>query len=481
MKIDMAYFNEIEKKYGLYNDCIEGINYWMYCRFDIWNYILSIQNQNFGKACSTPAGGVNKCKSAITLLGTIMFGKKVKKKNVDIVFFNHERKIKSNGIYECKYTEAVSRLYENIYIFERPYERGHLKPAYSDNLIYLDYIAVKGNLKYQVIRRFCKKKYKHLLQEIEKKIHKPMEELQAYLPVSLDYKYIVELIARRVLICSGKYKEYEKVFQKIHPKLIVEVVHYNMDCMIVNEIARKKGIRIVELQHGNIYNSHVPYQYKADTQLNQLPDEIWLLSEYWKKEIHMPIDNKYLIPVGFPYFEKRIQEYQEKYEKKNDKKTILFISQWTIGKQLSEFAVAFADQCNSEAYRILYKLHPGEVSNWKEQYIELKMCRKIEVIDNREIDLYQLFAQSDIQIGVYSTAIYEGLGFGLDTYICDLAYAEEMRALYEGGFAIFVKSPEELLHFIQKGNLHAKGKEFWTKDSVDNMKKRIEEILDGNV
>lgn len=480
MKINIKSFNDIEKKYGLYEDSIDDINYWIYSRFDIWNYVLSVQNRSIGKTQNQPKGIQSRISSAVQLLGTLLFAKWVRKKEIDLLFLVHERKVKINGIYECKYTEEIRKCYQNYYVFERPYEMGHLKPTDTKNLIYLDKIAVKGNLCYYYERHVQRNRYKKLLIVIEQHLKAAMKEWEEQLHVSLDLTYIAQIVARRILICKGKYKEYERIFQKIHPKLILELVHYNMDSMIINEIAKKEGIRTVELQHGNIYDSHVSYHYDSSKEIKQLPDEIWLLSEYWKSVIHMPIEERFLIPMGYPYFESRIEKYKKKYKKQEGKKTVLFISQGTIGRQLSQFATIFAE-LSKDKFRILYKLHPGEVSVWKEQYQELSKCEFIKVIEQREIDLYQLFAQSDIQVGVYSTALYEGIGFGLDTYICDLPYAEEMRALYEGNYAMFIKSPEELLHSIEKGNWHSKGREFWTKDSVNNMKKRIEEILDGNV
>ncbi|MCM1495513.1 MAG: hypothetical protein NC089_06905 [Bacteroides sp.] len=357
---------------------------------------------------------------------------------------------------------------------------GHLKPTNTKNLIYLDQIAVKGNLRYYYGRYIQRNQYKKLLAVIEQHLESAVKEWEAQMQVSLDLTHIAQIVARRILICKGKYKEYKRIFQKIHPKLILELVHYNMDSMIINEIAKQKGIRTVELQHGNIYDAHVSYHYDSNEEIKQLPDEIWLLSEYWKSVIHMPIEERFLIPMGYPYFESRIEKYNKKYKKQKDKKTVLFISQSTIGRQLSRFAAEFAELAK-DTMRILYKLHPGEVSVWKEQYQELGRCEFIKVIERREIDLYQLFAQSDIQVGVYSTALYEGIGFGLDTYICNLPYAEEMKALCKDGYAMFVKNPEELLYLIQRENLHLKGREFWTRDAVNNMKKRIEEILSGNV
>lgn len=83
--------------------------------------------------------------------------------------------------------------------------------------------------------------------------------------------------------------------------------------------------------------------------------------------------------VGFPYFEEQIQKYKRK---KNDIYTVIFVSQGTVGEQLSKLAVAFAKE-NKTAMRILYKLHPSEYGRWKEQYSWLQE-ETIEVIDNNE-------------------------------------------------------------------------------------------------
>lgn len=480
MKINAVCFNEIEKKYFLYEDSIDGVNYWMYSRWDIWNYLMSLQNPNIGKPQNQPKGVGFRLKSYVKLLYNLLFGRRIRKKKVDLLFIIHERKVKVNGIYVCKYTDAIRRQYKDYYAFERLYEMGHLKPTDNHNLVYLDRISVNGNINYYTEMMFRRKRYKRLLNEIKRHMIAPVQELEEVFQISISLEYIARLIAQKILICKKKYQEYERVFSKIHPKLVIEVVHYSMDCMIINELAKKRGIRTAELQHGNIFDDHISYQYASEKVIKQLPDEIWLLSEYWKSEIHMPIEEQYLIPVGFPYFEKCIGKYMENCKNERDRKTILFISQGPIGRQLSEFAVSFAKMCSKEKYRIIYKLHPGEVSIWKEQYIELKQCDCIEVIENRDIDLYQLFAESDIQVGVYSTAIYEGIGFGLDTFICDLPYADDMKRLCQEGYAMLVKTPEELLEYVAKprGSTHDMNEQtFWTKDALSNINKQIARIL----
>lgn len=480
-KTDIEKFNEIEKKYRLYTEKLENIDFWMYSRFEIWLYILSLCGKNTGQLHSSPKSAKDKLKTGILLLKNILFGKRIRKGKKDLLILNHERKVKNGDIYECKYTECISRMYNNCYVFERPHNMGHLTPNNNRNLIYLDSIAVKGNLGYYRTKYFQKNKYKKLKGELREKLAMPVKEMERQFGVAPDLEHIIRLAARKLLICKSKRGSYEKIFQKISPKLIIEVVHYNMDCMIINEIARRKGIRTVELQHGSIHASHGAYHYDSDKPLNQLPDEIWLFSEYWKRSIRFPIGDDCLVPVGFPYFEEHVQECKKRYQKDQNRKTIVFISQWTIGEQMSSFAVEFAKLCADENIRILYKLHPGETAGWKEKYQELADCAQIEVIDSRDIDLYQLFAQSDIQAGVYSTAIFEGLGFGLGTYICDLPYADEMKNLYENGYAKLVRRPEDLKAAVLGGSdTDMQGHRFWKEDSLKVMTERIDRILQAD-
>jgi hypothetical protein len=94
-----------------------------------------------------------------------------------------------------------------------------------------------------------------------------------------------------------------------------------------------------------------------------------------------------MIPVGYPYFEKRLNAY-------NDVERIrqlLFISQGSIGEELSRFALKIHDDDRID-YEIVYKLHPGEYDRWKDEYPWLAESN-VQVIDGPEPPLYRLFAE----------------------------------------------------------------------------------------
>ena len=86
-------------------------------------------------------------------------------------------------------------------------------------------------------------------------------------------------------------------------------------------------------------------------------------------------------------------------------------------------------------FQILYKLHPSEYNMYKE-YSSYSMLSSYENITFLEdCNLYQLMSVSKIQIGVFSTAIYEGLGFSCKTYLFDLNGIEYMQDLIDSEYA----------------------------------------------
>ena len=475
-EVKLSDFIEIEKKYGLYDDMIEGINYWVYSRFSIWSNIRTKQLNLGIPHHSQKMSLIQKVITAGELLKNFMYKGGDLKKDVDICFLNHPRRVKAGEFYECIYTDQLAKQYENYLVLEHPYQFGHLKPVLTKNLFYSDDIAIKGNLYYIFYKKIYKKKYHELQEQIYKKIDEPLSEIELKCDIVIDKGEITNIIAEHILICKEKYKCYERLINKINPKLVVEVVSYNMDCMIVNEICRKKRIVTIELQHGTM-NEHIPYQYAADSEIKQFPQKIFVFSQYWKECIKVPISSEHIIVTGFPHFEKKVGELENKKLYNDEKINILFISQGTIGKELTKLAVELAKKIDENKYRILYKLHPGEIPVWKELYPELKNST-IEVLDTDKYSLYDYFAVSKIQIGVYSTALYEGLGFGLKTYIYRTGYASMMQRLSDMGYVSFVDNAEMLAHEIyRQENCDLSGAEFWESNALENMQNEINKCL----
>ena len=118
----------------------------------------------------------------------------------------------------------------------------------------------------------------------------------------------------------------------------------------------------------------------------------------------------------------------------NKKNKIIILSQGALSKKISKLILD--NYPKLKEFSIKYKLHPFEFARWKKNkyLLELSKYNNLEVV--KHADLYSLFAESEFQIGVSSTTIYEGLAFGCKTLILNLPGAEYMEDLICSTFVI---------------------------------------------
>lgn len=471
-------FLEIEKKYDLYNLKEEGINYWMYERFGFWNYTICSVGMDFMSSApikkTSVAGRIKEC---FCLVWNIMTNSYVPKGTFDICFVAHPRRVKNGEFYECIYTEKLMEYFTDSVTLEEPYMRKHFKPVKSKKVIYTDYILALGEMSALLHEKFQTKRYKRIYSSIVCSMEAALQEMLDEYKVDIDLKKIYGIFTRRTINMKLQKKLFKFMLTKMNPKLIVEVTHYDHQCLMINEIAKELGIETLELQHGTMHDEHAAYQYGTNQPLPQLPDKILTFSEFWSDIIHMPNEACEIIPVGYPYYEQQVQKFKKANANVADKKNILFLSQGTIGVYLSKLAIELSEIIDKERYHIIYKLHPAEYADWRQRYGELENY-DITIVDNNEINLYEWFAKSSVQVGAYSTAIYEGLGFGLLTCIYNIAHADTMKRLVDYGCAYYVNNGMDIVNIIEKqADSNIKTELFWKKNAFENITKYIEKEL----
>jgi hypothetical protein len=103
-----------------------------------------------------------------------------------------------------------------------------------------------------------------------------------------------------------------------------------------------------------------------------------------------------------------------------------------VGRELNRMAVALHASADAAALHIVYRLHPSESAGWQERYPELA-ASGLEVEPAASRSLYASQADADVQVGVYSTSLLEGLAFGLPTFTVDLPGSEQLDAFVARG------------------------------------------------
>jgi hypothetical protein len=379
-------------------------------------------------------------------------------KRRDWLIFQHPRCKKILGVYEDIYTDnLIDEIgIDKCVIIERPYQWRHYKPrrhqVFHIEFFYLFSIFI------MFLMLFC---FKYNISAINNMIH----DVKMFIENKLEQEGTNLENEFKVKKFFAYYISYLFMLKRLTPKKILLVVSYGLEPLVL--AASTLNIPVVELQHGVITSEHLGYSVPINMTKKLFPDYLLLFGNYWKEVAgSFPLPGKRLIIFGYPYFTKMYITNDKLLRKKEQ---IVVISQGTIGAELSKFAVKLAS-INRGIFRIVYKLHPGEWGRAKTLYSELYEARKnglLEVIDTDDPALYTLFYQSRWQIGVYSTALFEGIALGCQLILVDLPGVEYMSPLLEKGYAQLVKAPEEI-QFNETRNAEVLREELFSCDWRSN-------------
>lgn len=433
----------IEEKFNLLNKKINGVYFWKLIRNNIFHEV-SKQNNLFGQAHTSPSSKfIDKLLYLPkVLINTHLYGALKRDSQKDVLIFEHPRKVKVNNEYIDKYTDYLSENLndKNYEIISRSDSITHFKSS-NENRLFINknhYLLYYFLVNLNINNLYFKETDKRFILNIQKIIESEFD-------VKLD---LLNYVLKNIKKFKAKIIYYDKLLKNKKPEKVFLVVSYGASALI--EACKINDITSIEIQHGTINKYHLGYSFPNNSNIPYFPDQIHLFGQYWRDSTPLPLKKNKLTNYGFPYLEKRLAGYKN-YSKIDNQ--VLFISQGTIGKKLSETAFEFAK--NNKNYRIIYKLHPGEYDRWQQDYKILNRAVKLDnfkVIANNNINLYQLFAESGYQVGVYSTAIYEGLTLNCKTVLLDLPGVEYMEYLIEEDIVRLAKNAEEIFQFIREDN-----------------------------
>ena len=476
-------FLRMEKEFQLLDEVIDGFRYWPYIRRTIYNYAAFNQDET---SSNEQLKGLNISKIVSILKNITVHNPVFYKKQKQILFISHARRQCVEGKYKCIYTDDIADCFaDNSVTAEFIYNMGHFQPVHTPKQIYLDAVDIIPAIKYKYLIR----KNASTIHKIEKTAEWLSGILSNEIGYSFSVSFIKNLIVKRFIWHKEKKKMLAKIIKNINPKVIVEVVSYEVNKMIVNEIASELGICTIELQHGPIVEGKLAYHYITDNNYDFLPDKLFVFSEYWKDHCFLPIGKNNIIATGYPFMEEQRKKFAPQVNTDGIPR-IIVLSQPIISEELLSFIEKCLAALQKEAkeYKIIYKLHPAEYQNFQHFEQKLKKYKNVNIVASNEHGLYELFSNSDVQIGVYSTAIYEGLSYNLKTWIYPAPGADIrgfMGSLLDDGYAELICTEAD---FVEKVNTWCKKelefddcskKSFFISSSKENICNEIKTIL-GN-
>lgn len=188
--------------------------------------------------------------------------------------------------------------------------------------------------------------------------------------------------------------------------------------------ARDLGIRVVELQHGAISPFHLGYSYPGRPEVADQPDELWCFGSYWTDVAELPagmrteVMGATFLPAPGP----------------KEPRRVVFLSQGTVGAELVQVADAVAKE--HPELDVLYRLHPSERAEDYTIPAGLQLSTGGSTLD--------LLATATYQVGVSTTALFEGMALGCRTAVANLPGHEYLAPAIAKGHAVLMSRPAEL-------------------------------------
>lgn len=430
-------FWKLENEYGLLNLEIKGVKVWQAIRMQIY-YLLAEKKgilQVPHKQKSSLNGYFKKILSYIN--GVIFFNPFFSKKRiVDEIIIDHPRSKLVNDkfidIYTHYYLSELDNNGLNYLVLDRPFIDSLHWKSNLKNRKYLDVFIALSIIKIKLFSVKLNENDISIISSIESAL---MESFD----VEID---LLGIIASAITKYKSNYRLYRLLFIKFKPKRLRLVVSYAYADAI--RAAKDLGIETVEMQHGTFSKYHLGYSFPGRVEgLDYFPDKFMAWGDYWKKLNVIPLSEKNIVISGFTHFNNLRENYKKVVRKPSQ---ILILSQGALGSKIADKILGQIESL--DGYSIVYKLHPGEYSRWEEYKSLVKLSGYPNVSIVKDEDIYRLFAESAFQVGVFSTALYEGLGFDCRTILLDLPGVEYMRDLIEGGVVDMLQENESILNAI---------------------------------
>ena len=473
LKIVYEEFLQFEDEFSLFSAKIAGISFWERIRDEVFRAIISrysevkirrrrrVERKKERKFVLF----LRKIRNYLIVMTQFRLNPLLAKQHAILVLNSSRRKLKEDGKWWDVYTDhIINRMVYSSLSIERGFEFNFSIPAETKNLRYCTYIDLMVDLKKNLKLGSIKFTDEEIIY-----LRKMSQAIKSRFKLTID---LVDLVNNKLALRKRILPFYRKVLKKVQPQLILLVGSCGKETFI--EACKEKNIPVVEIQHSAISKYHVGYSFDGYRTKDNFPDYIFTFGDYWNESANYPVEEDKIFSIGFP----ELEISKERCAKIEKKKQIVFISQPGGGIHLSRLA-ADLSKVENLGYKVLYKLHPTESITWKEEY-PLLLKTEVEIIAGEEKDLHELLAESEIQIGINSTALFEGLYFGAKTMLFDYFGIDSMEELLRSKLAVKITDLEDLVDKIKK----MKTKEFdieyfFRKDSLKNVATRLKKMMEG--
>jgi hypothetical protein len=439
-------FIDFEEHEHLFERKLLGVEYWQLIRHDVFRETLEALGQSARAHLRLEELPMRQWlgPQLRALPSTFQRSLLARLPQADLLVATHPRQLLYRGRYICPYTQpllwgtACSRV-----LLTGHYQGRYFNPDAGEETRYVDFGLVRAHAAFR-----ARELVGRGLSELDlRELSQLSARLCAQLGAAPDASALIRRARTAVLTSLGTHGFFEALLARVQPRLIVNTVGYRLVHQLLTLRARAHGIPVAEVQHGTIGAAHAGYTFARGRIPPAFPDHLLLFGDIWRDLTPgLPLPATQVHAIGYGWLELQRSDYPR--GASATPRRVLFLSQRDIGRELAAVAAELRAQLDASQFELIYRLHPSEAPDWQERYPQL-VQRGIRVELAQARPLYAAQAEADAQVGVYSTALVEGVAFGLHTCVVALPGHEQMKFLYERGLASRIKGAAELRTALQ--------------------------------
>jgi hypothetical protein len=257
-----------------------------------------------------------------------------------------------------------------------------------------------------------------------------------------------ELLNIRVAINKffHEYRTWKYILENGKVKYALFDEHYHREGFIL--ALKRKGIKVVELQHGLIAREDIfyvfPPQVKSVAKKALFPDKLFTYGEYWSRILAEGSEfDKNQVEVLGLYQEINTNVSPEHLKQLNDflkgELFVLVTTQTFLHKYFIEYIEWLSEDLkkNSSNVKIVVKMHPSEKM---ENYKELDRLNNVTIINcNTEY----LLSKCQWHISSYSTTLYDATKYSCTNFSIYIEQSKDyIESFVKEGISVLIKKGE---------------------------------------
>lgn len=267
--------------------------------------------------------------------------------------------------------------------------------------------------------------------------------------------------------CYRKY--YEKLFERTKCKALLVVCYYQPHLFPAYEIARKRNIKIIELQHG-VINNHEEYWFEDRRGVNNLvPDYLLTYGELHNSWIQL-VDGEVPVAIGCPFQDKQIEK---ELDLPTDEHLVVIYPDPT--PQFEAVVNEFINTITSMGYRVIVKLHPSQTDAYRYYYPVLSKNTRAEVVTSQKEGIFHWLKMARHHVMSSTTVGLEAMVYDdINVCIAENVPHDQTQPLLDCGAARGFKTAQELVHLVTHPEVDNRAireirEKLWKKDPVANI------------